>query len=149
MHSQSQHQLLGDTVGVPELTDVSPASSYGEEADVEGVEIAGKEGTSSIEEPQRYSHKEISLITPQPYIQEEEFSPLLSLPMEILIRVLEYVYVDTDISSINSNLENFANTVPLLSKNSINYPFVSCTNTPYSIVLIHLKNFCITCKPTL
>ncbi|KAG7664576.1 uncharacterized protein J8A68_001870 [[Candida] subhashii] len=47
---------------------------------------------------------------------EEQFSPLLSLPLEILYRIIEYVYVDHDISSINSNLENFANTIPLLSK---------------------------------
>ncbi|EGW33960.1 uncharacterized protein SPAPADRAFT_134589 [Spathaspora passalidarum NRRL Y-27907] len=43
-------------------------------------------------------------------------SPLLSLPLEILYRIIEYVYVDNDISSINSNLEKFANTIPLLSK---------------------------------
>ncbi|KGU21659.1 hypothetical protein MGM_06115 [Candida albicans P75063] len=48
--------------------------------------------------------------------QEEPFSPLLSFPLEILYNIIEYVYVDNDISSINSNLEKFANTIPLLSK---------------------------------
>ena len=37
--------------------------------------------------------------------QEEPFSPLLSFPLEILYNIIEYVYVDNDISSINSNLE--------------------------------------------
>ena len=122
LRSQSQQQLLGDSIG-PELTDVSPASSYGEEevADVEATDTICKEGSSSIDEPRHKPKETAPLVTTarplQPYTQEqEEFSPLLSLPMEILIRVLEYVYVDTDISSINSNLENFANTVPLLSK---------------------------------
>ena len=48
--------------------------------------------------------------------QEEPFSPLLSFPLEILYNIIEYVYVDNDISSINSNLEKFANTIPLLLK---------------------------------
>ena len=38
------------------------------------------------------------------------------MPLEILYRIIEYVYVDNDVSSINSNLEKFANTIPLLSK---------------------------------
>ena len=54
--------------------------------------------------------------------QEEPFSPLLSFPLEILYNIIEYVYVDNDISSINSNLEKFANTIPLLLKSSIAYP---------------------------
>lgn len=48
--------------------------------------------------------------------QEEPFSPLLSFPLEILYKILEYVYLDNDISSINANLEKFANTIPLLLK---------------------------------
>ena len=134
--NQSQHQLLGDATAAAELdlTDVSPASSYGEEEEEKNVEVddvcaGGKRAsTSTAEEEEATQEKAVSKEVlssttwlqshsqRQDFTEQEEFSPLLSLPLEILIRVLEYVYVDTDISSINSNLENFANTVPLLSK---------------------------------
>ncbi|ODV80257.1 uncharacterized protein CANTADRAFT_89828 [Suhomyces tanzawaensis NRRL Y-17324] len=47
---------------------------------------------------------------------EEPFSPLVSLPLEILYTIIEIVYYDDNSISINSNLENFANTIPLLLK---------------------------------
>ncbi|KAK6203015.1 uncharacterized protein RJT21DRAFT_119138 [Scheffersomyces amazonensis] len=50
-------------------------------------------------------------------LQETNVSPLLSLPLEILYRIVEIAYYDNhNYNSINSNLENFSNTVPLLSK---------------------------------
>lgn len=45
---------------------------------------------------------------------KEPFSPLLSLPLEILHQIIEVVYYDDNTSSINANLENFSNTIPLL-----------------------------------
>lgn len=48
--------------------------------------------------------------------EDEEFSPLLSLPLEILYRIIELVYYDDSTISINSNLESFSKTIPLLSK---------------------------------
>lgn len=44
------------------------------------------------------------------------FSPLLSLPLEVLYRIIEIVYYDSNLTSINANLESFCKTVPLLSK---------------------------------
>lgn len=44
----------------------------------------------------------------------EPFLPLLSLPLEILHQIIEVVYYDDNTSSINANLENFSNTIPLL-----------------------------------
>lgn len=46
----------------------------------------------------------------------EGFSPLLSLPLEILYRIIEIVYYDSNSISINSNLESFSKTIPLLSR---------------------------------
>lgn len=46
----------------------------------------------------------------------EVFSPLLSLPLEILYRIIEIVYYDSNSISINSNLETFSKTIPLLSR---------------------------------
>jgi hypothetical protein len=46
----------------------------------------------------------------------DDFSPLLSLPLEILHRIIELVYYDGNTSSISSNLETFSKTMPLLSK---------------------------------
>lgn len=46
----------------------------------------------------------------------ENFSPLLSLPIEILYKIIEIVYYDDNTNSINSSLEKFSKTVPLLSK---------------------------------
>ncbi|CAN3476641.1 hypothetical protein DICA0_D22034 [Diutina catenulata] len=59
--------------------------------------------------------------TPSAFVIPEDpvmtFSPLLSLPLEILYRIIEIVYYDDgEISSINDNLENFSKTVPLLSR---------------------------------
>ncbi|CAK7913113.1 hypothetical protein CAAN1_20S02608 [[Candida] anglica] len=48
--------------------------------------------------------------------EEEKFSLLLSLPLEILHRIIELVYYDNNTSSISSNLENFSKTMPLLSR---------------------------------
>lgn len=53
---------------------------------------------------------EITEYTGQP------FSPLLSLPLEILYNIIELVYYDDNTNSINSNLEKFSKTIPLLSK---------------------------------
>ncbi|CUM64465.1 uncharacterized protein PRCAT00002069001 [Priceomyces carsonii] len=47
---------------------------------------------------------------------KEHFSPLLSLPIEILYQIIETVYYDDNTNSINSNLDSFSNTLPLLSK---------------------------------
>ncbi|CAR65761.1 DEHA2E04334p [Debaryomyces hansenii CBS767] len=54
------------------------------------------------------------------------FSPLLSLPLEILYQIIEIVYYDDNTTSINSNLENFSKTIPLLSKaiNTISLRFL-------------------------
>lgn len=62
------------------------------------------------------AHHEVEVIGGGEEEEEEPFSPLLSYPLEILYTILEYVYVDNDISSINANLEKFANTIPLLLK---------------------------------
>lgn len=47
---------------------------------------------------------------------DQHFSPLLSLPLEILYKIIEIVYYDDYTNSINSNLEQFSKTVPLLSR---------------------------------
>lgn len=54
------------------------------------------------------------------------FSPLLSLPLEILYQIIEIVYYDDNTTSINSNLENFSKTIPLLLKaiNTISLRFL-------------------------
>ncbi|KAG2731414.1 hypothetical protein G9P44_005830 [Scheffersomyces stipitis] len=63
---------------------------------------------SDITDVQNYSQKSFV---------NESFSPLLSLPLEILYRIIEIVYYDNhSYNSINSNLETFSQTVPLLSK---------------------------------
>ncbi|CAK9437473.1 uncharacterized protein LODBEIA_P18510 [Lodderomyces beijingensis] len=89
-----------------QLGDISPASSYAEE-----VEPISKEAVAA---PPPVPALDGSQSEEQFF--QEQFSPLLALPLEILYRIIEYVYVDTDVSSINSNLEKFANTIPLLSK---------------------------------
>lgn len=43
-------------------------------------------------------------------------SPLVSLPLEILYRIIEIVYYDENSASINANLESFSKTIPLLSR---------------------------------
>lgn len=45
---------------------------------------------------------------------QSQVSPLLALPLEVLYRIIEIVYYDDNVSSINDNLESFANTIPLL-----------------------------------
>lgn len=67
----------------------------------------------------------------------EGFSPLLSLPLEILYQIIEIVYYDDNTTSINSNLENFLKTIPLLSKtiNTISLRFLykyAIFNRPHS-----------------
>lgn len=52
----------------------------------------------------------------EPTPEELVASPLLSLPLEILYRIIEIVYHDDQVLSINSNLENFANTIPFLTR---------------------------------
>lgn len=49
-------------------------------------------------------------------VTELPFSPLLSLPLEILHQIIEIVYYDDNTNSINSNLEKFSKTIPLLLK---------------------------------
>ncbi|GEQ67458.1 hypothetical protein JCM33374_g1123 [Metschnikowia sp. JCM 33374] len=46
----------------------------------------------------------------------ENFSPLLSLPIEILYQIIETVYYDDSTNSISANLERFSKTIPVLSK---------------------------------
>lgn len=48
------------------------------------------------------------------YTGDQHFSPLLSLPIEILYQIIEIVYYDDNTNSINSNLEKFSKTIPLL-----------------------------------
>lgn len=48
--------------------------------------------------------------------KSESFSPLLSLPMEILYQIVEIVYYDETTSSIPANLEKFLKTIPVLLK---------------------------------
>lgn len=56
---------------------------------------------------------------PEPIVESSEVSeesPLVSLPLEILYSIIEIVYYDENSISINSNLENFSRTIPLLGK---------------------------------
>jgi hypothetical protein len=53
---------------------------------------------------------------PEPVYEVGNASPLLSLPLEILYRIIEIVYHDDQIISINSNLENFSRAIPLLTR---------------------------------
>lgn len=64
----------------------------------------------------RHSDDYMTLEYNEPTPQELTASPLLSLPLEILYRIIEIVYHDDQILSINSNLENFANTIPFLTR---------------------------------
>lgn len=64
-------------------------------------------------------------------------SPLLSLPLEILHQIIEIVYYDDNTSSINSSLERFSKTIPLLLKslNMISLRFLykyAIFNRPHS-----------------
>ena len=49
-------------------------------------------------------------------VKRSGFSPLLSLPVEILYQIIELVYYNDDMTSISANLERFANTFPPLLK---------------------------------
>lgn len=49
-------------------------------------------------------------------VEEDNFSPLLSLPIEILYQIIEIVYYDESTSSIPANLEKFLKTIPVLLK---------------------------------
>lgn len=62
--------------------------------------------------------KDFTLVDPQVHeeTQSELFSPLLSLPMEILYQIVEIVYYDETTSSIPANLEKFLKTIPVLLK---------------------------------
>ncbi|KAI5962680.1 uncharacterized protein KGF55_003756 [Candida pseudojiufengensis] len=106
IHTQN-HSL--QKLDQPLLPDISPASSYSDDDNQnnnnnDNMDIEMKDPTDS-----RKSSTQLHQFQIQP-------SPLLNLPIELLMKILEYVYTDNDISSINSNLENFANTIPLLSK---------------------------------
>lgn len=69
----------------------------------------------SIAETIESRHSE-DYMTFEPINENATASPLLSLPLEILYRIIEIVYYDDQILSINSNLENFANTIPFLTR---------------------------------
>ncbi|KAL6450066.1 hypothetical protein SBY92_002007 [Candida maltosa Xu316] len=99
--SNESHNLYSDSPVDNTIRDQSPASSI-----VPVSKNTNDEGDDMIVDEEPHPEEE----------EEEPFSPLLSLPLEILYNILEYVYADNDISSINANLENFANTIPLLSK---------------------------------
>lgn len=62
--------------------------------------------------------KDFTLVDPHVHeeTQSELFSPLLSLPMEILYQIVEIVYYDETTSSIPANLEKFLKTIPVLLK---------------------------------
>ncbi|PSK76098.1 hypothetical protein CJJ07_004081 [Candidozyma auris] len=62
--------------------------------------------------------KDFTLVDPNVMdeTKSESFSPLLSLPMEILYQIVEIVYYDETTSSIPANLEKFSKTIPVLSK---------------------------------
>lgn len=49
-------------------------------------------------------------------VHTRNFSPLLSLPIEILHQIIEIVYYDENSSSIPANLEKFLKTIPVLLK---------------------------------
>lgn len=49
-------------------------------------------------------------------VESDNFSPLLSLPIEILHQIIEIVYYDESTSSIPANLEKFLKTIPVLLK---------------------------------
>ncbi|KAI5957156.1 hypothetical protein KGF54_000084 [Candida jiufengensis] len=100
INSQSSKNLQQLQLNQQDLNDISPASSYSDE-DMNDVTESRKSSTQLLQHIQQ---------------QQVPASPLLNLPIELLMKILEYVYIDTDISSINSNLEKFANTIPLLSK---------------------------------
>ncbi|KAK6453804.1 uncharacterized protein RJT20DRAFT_122795 [Scheffersomyces xylosifermentans] len=90
--TENDDSIIIDDAIPDEEEPLSPASSF----------------TSDITDDQHYTNK---------YTQNEFFSPLLSLPLEILYRIIEIVYYDNhNLNSINSNLETFSNTVPLLSR---------------------------------
>ena len=73
--------------------------------------------------------------------QEEPFSPLLSFPLEILYNIIEYVYVDNDISSINSNLEKICQYNPIIAEKFHSLSLCFCTSIQYSTDHIHLTSF--------
>lgn len=62
--------------------------------------------------------KDFTLVDPNVMdeTKSESFSPLLSLPMEILYQIVEIVYYDETTSSIPANLEKFLKTIPVLLK---------------------------------
>lgn len=62
--------------------------------------------------------KDFTLVDPNDMdeTKSESFSPLLSLPMEILYQIVEIVYYDETTSSIPANLEKFLKTIPVLLK---------------------------------
>lgn len=67
----------------------------------------------------------------------KSYSPLLSLPVEILHRIIELVYYDDNTNSINANLETFSKTIPLLLKtiNALSLRFLykyAIFNRPHS-----------------
>lgn len=67
----------------------------------------------------------------------DSYSPLLSLPVEILHRIIELVYYDDNTNSINANLETFSKTIPLLLKtvNALSLRFLykyAVFNRPHS-----------------
>ncbi|CAI5756095.1 unnamed protein product [Candida verbasci] len=75
---------------------------------------------STLDNEEEYNRLRLHQLQHQPLTKQDDpfnsFSPLLSLPLEILYNIIEYVYIENDIASINSNLEKFANKIPLLSK---------------------------------
>lgn len=99
----SEHDLLNpiDTLLHPLMAEVVPEEEEEEEASVAAPESPALPPVFQT----------VLALLPSP---QSQVSPLLALPLEVLYRIIEIVYYDDNVSSINDNLENFSNTIPLL-----------------------------------
>lgn len=100
-----------DVHRIPASLGLSPVTSNDSQFSYDSFpDLTVSKATTVDDRPKPLDHAVTS------YKGDQHFSPLLSLPMEILYQIIEIVYYDDNTNSINSNLEKFSKTIPLLLK---------------------------------
>ncbi|EDK39364.2 hypothetical protein PGUG_03462 [Meyerozyma guilliermondii ATCC 6260] len=119
----------------------NPLDDFGSDGGIDPPQNSPPGPSSFFLSPITSNESASTTIVEQDHIDEpklpDSYSPLLSLPVEILHRIIELVYYDDNTNSINANLETFSKTIPLLSKtvNALSLRFLykyAVFNRPHS-----------------